>query len=116
MLLKCVNKQSIPLRSVFQRNIKTSSIQFCDHEKQGQDEKSDKKLDVEEISKKEKNLYEHLEVDPSGNLFRFSFEFFSRLGFDKNSSICYWMLDKLKTPCYPFLVLNTRNESSIFSK
>jgi len=67
MLLKCVNKQSIPLRSVFQRNIKTSSIQFCDHEKQGQDEKSDKKLDVEEISKKEKNLYEHLEIDPSAS-------------------------------------------------
>ena len=71
MFLKCVTKPSIPLRSVFQRNIKTSSIQFNDNEKSGQDEKSDKKInvEVEEVSKKEKNLYEHLEIDPSGNLF-----------------------------------------------
>jgi len=67
MFLKCVNKQSIPLRSVFQRNIKTSSIQFSDHEKQN--EKSDKKInvEVEEVSKKEKNLYEHLGIDPSAS-------------------------------------------------
>ena len=71
MFLKCVTKPSIPLRSVFQRNIKTSSIQYSDNEKSGQDEKSDKKInvEVEEVSKKEKNLYEHLEIDPSGNLF-----------------------------------------------
>jgi len=69
MFLKCVTKPSIPLRSVFQRSIKTSSNQFSDNEKSGQDEKSDKKInvEVEEVSKKEKNLYEHLEIDPSAS-------------------------------------------------